>query len=46
MLVCFAPGALCAAIVKIGPSLMPHQVASHHTADHPAATHPLHANQH
>jgi hypothetical protein len=46
MLVCFAPGALCATIVKIGPSLVPHQVASHHAAGHPVAIHPMHANHH
>jgi hypothetical protein len=44
MIVCFAPGALCAAIVKVAPSFVPHEVAAHRSEAHPTAHHPIRTN--
>ena len=38
MVLCFAPGALCAALVKGVPSILQHESASHH-ASHQALPH-------
>lgn len=41
MLVCFAPGALCAAIAKVAPAVLSHDAATLYAEGHALAHHSL-----